>query len=93
MPGFTEAKRTHRHHTQDPEHPLHCWGAGLGCRVLKAEPAGGGWARLSGLALERRLGKAGTSPARTALLVLRGHLPREACPDAPTLGFPKPCAC
>lgn len=33
----------------------------------------------------------GRLPAPT-ILILRGYLPQEACPDAPTLGFPEPCA-
>lgn len=52
---------------------------------LKAGPTVAVWVPPRGPVVKGRL------PAPT-VLILRGHLPQEACLDAPTLGFPEPCA-
>ena len=95
-PGLTEAKRIHKHHTQDHECPLHCWRwgprvgpAGVRSSGRRDMPGSVGKSEWSGSEEKawksRNFTCASSSPHPQKLFF------QEACPDAPRLGFPSLC--
>lgn len=68
----------------DHQRPPHCCGGGGGLSDLQ------GTVGTSESGSDGKTGRGRNFATHTAILILRGRLPREACPDASTLGFPRP---